>query len=395
MLEGLAQKPTRLIIGLTSGTSAEGIDGALVSVNGRGTDFGLRVHAHVHLGFADRVRKMILAASEAGSGRVDSVCRIDGLLGELLAQAAFRTAEKAGLGMEQVDLIASHGLTVHHLPKPERIAGVDVTSTLQVGHPAIIAERTGVTTVADFRARDMAAGGQGGPLVAYTDFLLFRHRARGRLVLNLGGIANITALPPGCNADEVMGFDTGPGTMASDMLVRRLTGDRVHYDPEGRYALEGQVSRRLLDRLLDHPYLDHPPPKTCGREQFGARFVDAVLQDRGEMGPEDLIATVTRFSAAAIARAYLTFIAPHGSFEEMVLAGGGARNRFLLRSLEELLPGLSPQSSDDYGIPAAAKEAVAYALLANETIHLQAGNLPRTTGAAHPVVLGCIVPGRP
>ena len=379
-------------IGLMSGTSADGIDAALVQIDGQGAGLRLQVHAHVHLPYSARVRTRILRAAEARSGTVDEVCRLHGLLGELFSRAAQTVADDAGIPLEKVDVIGSHGQTLHHLPRMEEISGVPVTSTLQVGSPAIIAERTGVTTVADFRARDMAAGGQGAPLVPYVDFLLFQHRARGRLVLNLGGIASVTALPAGCALEHVGAFDIGPAGMVSDRLVHRLTGGQFFHDPGGKYARNGAVSKPLLTTLLQHPYLALPPPKSCGREEFGEAFVADLLQH--DVKPIDLIATLTRFSAAAVAQAYERFLSPTGKYEEMILSGGNVRNPVLVESLQELLPRLSVVPSDDYGLPAQAKEAVSFAVLASETIRGQPGNLPSATGARHRVVLGSIVPGR-
>ena len=283
---------------------------------------------------------------------------------------------------------------MQHLPTPVTITGIPVRGTLQVGEPAVIAERTGITTVASFRARDMAAGGQGSPLVSFVDFLLFRNRSRGRLVLNIGGVASLTAIPASAPADRVVGFDTGPGNMVIDGLVSHMTGGRESFDHGGRYARGGRASDDLLARLLDHPYLLLPPPKSCGREEFGRPLLDSILKDSGALPPKDLVATLTRFTAESIAFACRRFVMPHNVYEEAIVSGVGARNDFLMEQLRSAIPELSIKQSDEYGLPAGAKEAVAFAILANETLHGHPGNLPSVTGAARPVVLGTIVPGR-
>ncbi|HEU4401051.1 MAG TPA: anhydro-N-acetylmuramic acid kinase, partial [Candidatus Polarisedimenticolia bacterium] len=236
-------------------------------------------------------------------------------------------------------------------------------------------------------------GGQGAPLVSYVDYLLFRHRARGRLVMNIGGIASLTAIPASAGPDRALGFDTGPGNMVIDSLVGRMTGGREAFDQDGRYARRGSVRADLLARLMEHPFLTTPPPKSCGREEFGRPFIDRILQENAGLPPDDLIATATRFTAESIAHACRRFAMPNNVFEEAIVSGGGARNGFLMEQLRAAIPELSIKASDEYGLPAAAKEAVAFALLANETILGVPSNLPSVTGASRPVLLGTIVPG--
>ena len=316
------------------------------------------------------------------------------LLGELFARAVAHVAERAGVDPRSIDLVGSHGQTIQHLPNPVIITGIAVRSSLQLGEPAVIAERTGIATVANFRARDLAAGGQGSPLVSYVDFLLFRNRSRGRLVINVGGIASLTAIPASAGPERVSGFDTGPGNMVIDALVSHMTGGRESFDLGGRYARGGQASADLLARLLDHPYLLLPPPKSCGREEFGKPFLESMLKDNAALAPRDLIATATRFTAESIAFACRRSVMPHNVYEEAIVSGGGARNDYLMEQLRAAIPELSIKESDEYGLPAIAKEAVAFALLANEAVHPLPGNLPTVTGASHPVVLGTFVEGR-
>lgn len=394
MLERLAGKPEKLVVGVMSGTSADGVDAALVQIRGSGEQLTWRFLRHETLHYSVKVRDLILRCCDPAAGDAATLCRLNVLLGELFARAVQHVAEKAGVDPKAIDLVGSHGQTVQHLPTPVTITGIQVRGTLQLGEPAVIAERTGITTIASFRARDMAAGGQGSPLVSLVDFLLFRNRSRGRLVLNIGGVASLTAIPASAPAERVMGFDTGPGNMVIDGLVSHMTGGRESFDHGGRYARGGRASDDLLARLFDHPYLLLPPPKSCGREEFGRVLLDSILKDSGALPPKDLVATLTRFTAESIAFACRRFVMPHNVYEEAIVSGGGARNDFLMEQLRSAIPELSIKHSDEYGLPAGAKEAVAFAILANETLHGHTGSLPSVTGAARPVVLGAIIPGR-
>ncbi|MBI4169206.1 MAG: anhydro-N-acetylmuramic acid kinase, partial [Acidobacteria bacterium] len=294
MFTDIRAKPERLIIGIMSGTSADGVDAALVRVRGSGESLSWRLLRHETLQYSVKVRDLILSCSEPRSGDAASLCRLNVLLGELFARAAVHVAAQAGLDLQAVDLIGSHGQTVQHLPEALMITGIPVRASLQMGEPAVIAERTGCTTVANFRARDLAAGGQGSPLDSYVDYLLFRNRSRGRLVLNIGGVASLTAIPASAGPDRVLGFDIGPGNMVIDGLVSRLTGGREAFDHGGRYARSGAVSAPLLERLMGHPYLNAPPPKSSGREEFGLPFLERIMQEIAGLPKNDLIATVTR-----------------------------------------------------------------------------------------------------
>lgn len=395
MIVPLVSKPEKLIVGVMSGTSADGVDAALLRVRGSGEGLSWRLLRHETLLYSAKVRDLILRSSEPGSGDAASICRLNVLLGELFAHAVAHVAERAGVDAKSIDLIGSHGQTLQNLPGPVTITGITVRSSLQIGEPEVIAERTGVTTVANFRARDLAAGGQGSPLVSYVDFLLFRNRSRGRLVMSIGGVASLTAIPANGPADRVLGFDTGPGTMVIDGLVSHMTGGREAFDHGGRYGRKGKVSHELLARLLDHPFLLMPPPKSCGREEFGRPFLENILKENATLPPTDLIATATRFTAESIAFACRRYVMPHNVYEEAIVSGGGARNEYLMEQLRAAIPELSIKESDEYGLPAAAKEAVAFALLANEAIHGAANNLPSVTGASRPVVLGTFAFGRP
>ena len=389
LLAKLARKNRLRAVGLMSGTSADGVDAALIELSGRR---GVRVEAFATYPYPPKLRRHVLHLAGAETARVDDICRLNFALGEVFADAVVRLADESGTALAGIDLVGSHGQTIRHLPEPSRLATRRVRSTLQIAEPAVIARRTGITTVADFRPGDIAAGGHGAPLVAYVDWLLLTGRTRSRAVQNIGGIANVTYLPPAATLDDVVAFDTGPGNMVVDHLVGRITNGRRRFDRNGRLAAGGEVSGPLLKELLRHPYIRRHPPKTCGREQFGAEFSDALFEDAlaGGIGAEDAIATATAFTAETICRAYRRFLpaAP----EEVILCGGGAANPTLVSMLRERLGEVKLSHSDEYGLPADAKEAVAFAVLACETIRGRASNVPAATGAAAPAVLGKIVP---
>ncbi len=381
----------RRVIGLMSGTSADGVDAALVEV-GR-LESGVRLIGFAGLPYPRELRKEILEVSEARSVNVERICRLHVILGEWFARSAFEVCRTAGVAMSGVDLIGSHGQTVHHLPDAYSGFGVTTRSSFQIADPSVIAERTGVTTVADFRARDMAAGGQGAPLVPVVDYLLFRSVSEGRVLLNIGGISNVTVLPAGCCADDVMAFDTGPGNMLMDALAGVITGGRLACDENGLYAASGNVSDSLLAELMRHPFLKEAPPKSTGREAFGATLVRDVLAWRGRLSGEDLVATATAFTARSIADALTRFVLPVIPVARMAVSGGGARNPVLMEMLRGALPCVDICESDALGVPSEAKEAIAFAVLANATVEGRTGNLPAATGASGSVVLGVVAPG--
>ncbi len=382
-----------LVIGLMSGTSYDGITAALVAIRGVGPATRVRLVAHETYPDSEGERSVIAELMDPATATVDKVCRGNVFLGELFAQAAIAIARKAGVPMSRVALIGSHGQTIQHLPEASVVCRRRIAATLQIGEPCVIAERTGVTTVADFRPRDMAVGGQGAPLVPYVDYLLFRHRSRGRVLLNIGGIANMTYLPPACPPSQVVAFDTGPGNMLLDALVSLFTKGRRTFDRDGTMAASGIVNDRLLRRLLRHPYLRQKPPKSTGREMFGGPFAERLLRESG-LSHEDLLATATAFTAASIFDACKRFVQPQGRLDEIIASGGGCHNITLMRRIAEAFALTSVRTTDDFGIPVDAKEAVAFAILAHETMAGRPGNLPSATGARKAVVLGKIVPGR-
>lgn len=387
------RKRVRRVIGLMSGTSADGISAVLVEIQGSGLETRFRLLAYETYPYPRDVREMIFELFDPSRGSVDKVCFMNFVLGELFAKAAVKVAASAGYTMEDVDLIGSHGQTVYHIPQVREVGGVRTRSTLQIGEPSVIAERTGVITVADFRPRDVAAGGEGAPITAYVDYLLFRSEDVSRAVQNIGGIANVTFIPKGASIEDIVAFDTGPGNMVIDAVVRHVTCGERTYDEDGAIASRGRVSEELLSRLMEHPFIRRKPPKTTGREDFGEHFARRVIEAAERMGVygSDLVATVTAFTARSIAYSYREFLEPISKVDEVIVGGGGALNRCLMKMLVEELEGVKVSTHEDYGIPAQAKEPLAIAILANETISGNFNNIPRATGAERRVVMGKIL----
>jgi anhydro-N-acetylmuramic acid kinase len=350
-----------------SGTSLDGIDVAVVDLRGKRID----VIAHTTTPYSEKVRAAILAVSNCDT-HTAAISRLNFLLPELYAAAV----RKCGVSLDSIELIGCHGQTVFHEEK----------TTLQLGDGSVLAERLGVPVVSDFRPRDMAAGGKGAPLVPFVDYRLYAHAKLGRVALNIGGIANVTAIPPGGGPESVVAFDTGPGNMIVDQLVGVYSQGRRTFDKDGAIAGQGALNQKLLDRWMRAPYLRRSPPKTAGREQYGREFV-AELIASGESLP-NLIATATAFTAASIAVGVQRFV--KHPVNEVIVSGGGAHNPVMMAYLQAFLPESKMRVSAEFGIDGDAKEAIAFAILAYETWHRRPSNLPSATGAARPVVLGKI-----
>jgi anhydro-N-acetylmuramic acid kinase len=375
----VAAKSERLVIGLMSGTSVDGIDAALVRIRGGGPGVQIEPLHFATYPFAPEVREAIFRLFRPETSNVVDICRMNFVLGEVFAQAALQCMADAGVKPEQVDLIGSHGQTIWHEPLPVAVAGVTSRSTLQIGEPSVIAERTGVITVGDLRVRDIAAGGQGAPLVPYLDYCLLRHPSLNRATQNIGGIGNVTYLPAGCGAEQIRAFDTGPGNVIMDAFCAEFYGQP--YDRDGAIAATGTVDETLLAELLAHPYFDLQPPKSTGRELFGVQFARQLI---GRAAPADLVATATAFTARSIASQYRRFLGP---VDEVIVGGGGARNPVLMRMIAEALPEARVMTHEAVGIDSDAKEAIAFALLANDCVLELPTNVPGATGG-RPVVLG-------
>lgn len=373
-----------IVVGLMSGTSADAIDVAVVRLDQEGSTLWLETLAFIEYPHPVQVRQRILDLFPPRRGSVRAVCEANVLIGEAFAEAALAGIAQAGLSPREIDLIASHGQTIYHQVAPGR-----VRSTLQIGSSAVIAERTDITTAADFRARDIAAGGQGAPLVSCVDALLFGAPGRTVAVQNIGGIANATIL-----GEQVFAFDTGPGNALIDHAAARLSGGELRCDLDGRWAAQGAVQSALLSDLLAHPYFARRPPKTTGREVFGAPLADLFIDRALALGLSrfDVLATLTALTAQSIARAYIDWV-PSG-VERVILGGGGGRNPTLVEMLKQALgPQVELVSSDAFGLSSDGKEAIAFAVLGYLTLHGWSGTLATCTGAKHPVVLGHLVPG--
>ena len=386
-LLALRELPRRRIIGLMSGTSADGVDAALIEVEGEGERTRVELAAYVASATPRSLRERIFALAEADT---TELCELDVLLGECFAQAAFEVCQAAKVPMESVHLVGSHGQTAVHRP---RSAG-KIGATLQIGEAAVIAERTGLPVISDFRVRDVAAGGEGAPLVPLVDHLLLRAPPKWRAIQNIGGIANVTLV--GGTVGDLLAFDNGPGNMALDAVARAASRGTEGYDVDGRRAARGRVDAELLAELHRHPYLALPPPKSTGRELFGRGFVYPLLdrwKDRAPSVPggaplDDLLATLTRFTAEAIARSYREHLPRQP--DEIYICGGGARNPTLMANLREAIAPIPVADTSAIGLDPDAKEAIAFGVLANETLFGHPGNVPRATGATGPRVLGKI-----
>ena len=379
----------RLAIGLMSGTSADGIDAALVEISGCSTDTRVRLLSFLTLPFSDAARARILRVAAGDFGGTEELCLLNFYLGELSADACEAVCAQAGVAPDKVSFVGSHGQTVFHAPDAREYLGRPVRGTLQTGEASVIAERLGCPVVSDFRVRDMAAGGLGAPLVPYTEYLLYRDAQRTVGLQNIGGIGNITCLLPACRLEDVFAFDTGPGNMVIDALAARVTNGALRYDDGGKLARQGQVSAELLRYLVDSDdYLRLAPPKTTGREHYSAAFADALWRkgEELELTGYDKIATATAFTAESICLA-VEHHCPQKP-ERLIVGGGGSHNPVLMELLQAGLPGCEVVTNEALGLDSDAKEAVAFAILANEMLHGRCNNAPSATGAAHPVVMG-------
>jgi anhydro-N-acetylmuramic acid kinase len=381
-LLALRALPARRVVGLMSGTSADGIDAAIVEIAGHGTDTRVQLLAFCTDPLDQDLRCQIWGLPDEQSA---SICELNFLLGEAFARAAFEVARQAGLSMDQLHLVGSHGQTARHQPPgPTRTMG----STLQIGEGAVIAERTGLPVICDFRVADVAAAGQGAPLIPLVDYLLFHDPQALRVTLNLGGIANVTVLDP--DPEQIIAFDTGPGNMALDAVARAASGGAQTWDRDGAMAARGQVDPVLLGELLALPYMSQLPPKSTGREMFGRDFVYPLL-DRYAGRLDDLIATLTHFTVESIGQAFERLVLPRGAVRDLLVSGGGVHNQTLMALLARRLAPIPVASVATAGMDPDAKEAIGFAVLANESLFCSPGNIPQATGARGPRVLGKFV----
>jgi len=386
-LTSIAKKHTRIVVGLMSGTSHDGVDAVVARIKGAGAGCTVELITHSYTPYPDKLGSEV---GKAFDGPTSLVCSLNFELGEFFAAAALGAVKEAGLKIEDVDLIGSHGQTIYHVPPGATGGGAGKAgSTLQIGEGAVIARRTGAVTINDFRTADMAAGGHGAPLVPLADWVMFRRPGKVTALQNIGGIANVTVVTE--DLDGVMGFDTGPGNSLIDETVRILTRGRIKYDKGGKLAASGEIIPKLMQKLVANPYFKKKPPKSTGRETFGKALAEKIVAEHRAARKEDILCTLTHLSAMSIRAAYDDFVFPaHGKLDRIALCGGGAGNDFLVSLLRRLFEGIPVIDIEELGVPAQAREALCFAVLANETMSGNPGNVPSVTGAGSGAILGKI-----
>ncbi|MCX8184040.1 MAG: anhydro-N-acetylmuramic acid kinase [Crenarchaeota archaeon] len=379
----------RVVAGLMSGTSADGVDIVVIKVRGFGRDIEYKVLHRETVPYPNELRKYILDSIEQGS--VHDICLLNYLISEAFSDALKKSLEGSNISLKDIDLIGSHGQTLHHFPEYYSVGGFSSKCSLQLGSVQVIAERTGLITIGNFRVRDIAAGGQGAPIIAYVDYSLLSDSVKGRLVQNIGGIANVTVLPANPEIRDVYAFDTGPGNSLIDFTVGMLYPE-LSYDPNGEIASKGSCDEEILEELMAHQHVTKPPPKTTGREVFSKSFAKRIIEKGLSKGlsKEDLVATVTMFTVRSIVKNYDLFILPKTRVEEVIVGGGGVKNKILMKHLEEELKrrGLRMLKHEDIGIDSKIKEALGMAILAHTTLSGVPNNIPGATGAERSVVMG-------
>lgn len=374
-----------LAVGLMSGTSLDGIDAALVEIKGSGINTKVNLLEFETFKIPSEIKNEIKKSCLEDESSVDLICSLNFKLGNLFADAVIDILNKANIDIEKLDYIASHGQTIYHIPKDKE--GL-VKSTLQIGEASVIAYKTNTLVISNFRVMDMAANGEGAPLVPYTEHILYSEKEKGVALQNIGGIGNVTFLPESNLIDDIFAFDTGPGNMAIDEACNILFG--IPYDKDGKIASIGIVNDEMLNELMKIKYIHEKPPKTTGREDFGQIFVENLIDKYNKLKSEDIIATLTMFTAKSISYNYKKFIIQNNKLEKVIIAGGGAHNKTLIKFIKEELDGIEVLIQEDLGFSSDAKEAIAFAILGNETLNNNFSNVPSATGASEKVILGQI-----
>lgn len=378
----IRKKKKRIAIGLMSGTSGDGVDIALIEVSGRNLSTDIKILAFNSYPYPTPLRKRIL---ELNSAKAEEICEMNFILGEVFASQVLKFLQEKGYQAKQVDFLGSHGHTVYHISQGPR----KINSTLQIGEGAVIAARTGILTVCDFRSGDIAAGGLGAPLIPFADYVLFRDKKKVRAFINIGGIANVTVVPE--KLEKVLAFDTGPGNMVIDALVSIYTKGKKKFDSQGKIAAQGELQEELLSQVRQHPYFCLQPPKSTGREIFGKPFLKEFIKASKKASFPDLITTATYLTAISIFDAFKNYIFPKFRIDEVFISGGGMHNKTLFSFMKKLFLPIPIRTLNTLGIDGDAKEAVAFALLADATLQGIPGNVPGATGAKRPAILGKIV----
>ena len=372
------------VVGLMSGTSLDGVDVALVNIEGSGPSSKLEVLDFISIPFSEKEQLEIMESLSIETSDVRGICSLNFSLGYKFADGVKQICQKNGICTRDLDVIGSHGQTIYHQTKVEN--GY-IPSTLQIGEAAIIAYETQSLVVSNFRTMDMAAGGQGAPLVPYTEWIIYSDSQKSRLLQNVGGIGNVTVLPKNAKLEDIIAFDTGPGNMIVDEICQQLFDEP--YDKDGLFAKQGVVNKNLLKQCMEIPYILESPPKSTGRELFGKEFAQKIIKENTDLCKYDLLATMTMFTAQSIAYNYQQFIFPHYQIDEVIVGGGGSYNSTLINMLKDLLKDdCCVKIQEEIGFSSSAKEAIAFAILANETLHGNSSNVPTATGAKEYVVLG-------
>ncbi|MEX0747593.1 MAG: anhydro-N-acetylmuramic acid kinase [Rhodothermales bacterium] len=377
---------------MMSGTSLDGVDAVAARISGSGKDLEIETLSFVSEPYPSDLRELLLRNSKEEGSSVLDLSQLNMRLAYQYAAAVDRAAAAAGILRSEIDLVGSHGQTVHHVPAPTSCAGLDTISTLQIGDPSAMANLLDIPVVGDFRIADMALGGQGAPLVPYFDYVYFSHEEETRGLLNIGGIANISVIPAGAEADDVYAFDTGPGNMISDALARLLFDEP--YDDSGRRAAGGSFDDGLMAELLKDRYFTQEPPKSTGREYFGQSYAERLVtqctETMGRPRPEDVMATAAMLTVLSVYQAYARFVRPKNELDVLIVSGGGKHNEFIMEGLRKTFGPIPVRTVDEYGLDSDAKEALCFAVLAHEAVNGVPTNLPSVTGASHKTILGKI-----
>jgi len=390
LIHATSQKKTKYIIGLMSGTSVDGVDVALTKIANSGVKTKVKQLGFLTYPYPAQMKNLILRNAEMNEGNVTDICKLNFLIARVYVDAIKKLCSKIKFPLNKIDLIGSHGQTIQHLPKKEKLFGYDTRSTLQIGDPSVIAKLTGILTIGDFRVGDIALGGEGAPLVPYFDYVLFHSNKKDRALLNIGGISNITILSKKGTVDNVIAFDTGPGNMLIDYLIKKFFDQ--DYDRDGKIAKSGQINSDLFNFIKQTDrFIESKPPKSTGREYYGQKFLAALIKKFRNIPHEDMIRTVTRISAYGVYRNYEKYISKEIRIEELIISGGGARNLQLVEDLKDYFgKSVEVKNIEELGISSDAKEAICFAVLANETISGNETNIPRVTGAKRKTILGKI-----
>lgn len=387
-LKSISSKKTKTAIGLMSGTSLDGVDAVIVEIEGCGTSTKIKELDFIETQFPEGLKETLIRNSTETKGSVDEICRLNFLLARIYADAVKKLIEKTGIKMENIDFIGSHGQTIFHAPQAKNYFGYDVRSTLQIGDPSVLAKLTGIIVAGDFRVGDVALGGQGAPLVPYYDYLLYRSD-KNRALLNIGGISNITFLQKNAEPEDVLAFDCGPGNMLIDYLSRKFFN--VEYDKDGNFAKRGKINASILNDMISRDkFIEAKPPKSTGREYYGKQFIEDLFEKYSSVSGEDWIATATFFTGYAVRKNYDLFAGENKEIKELLISGGGAKNEAMLAVFEGLFPKADVSAINKIGYSADSKEALCFAVLANETLCGIESNLPSVTGASKRTILGKI-----